>query len=108
MLRTTNNIVPSSFLQILRQVCSFLFLLLVTYIPQKINPQFAETDRSDNPMNALRGLGYAHAIYTQKSRLTRLPSYLSVHMVRFAWKADIGRKAKILVRICLSLVSKLP
>ena len=59
MSRTTDSIVPSSFLQILRQVCSFSFLLLIAYTPQKVNPQFAETDRSDNPMNALRGLGYA-------------------------------------------------
>jgi len=28
-----------------------------------------------------------------------LPSYLSVHMVRFAWKADIGKKAKIVRRV---------
>ena len=36
------------------------------------------------------------AIYSQKSRLTRLPGYLTVHMVRFAWRADIGKKAKIM------------
>ncbi|KAH6912061.1 ubiquitin carboxyl-terminal hydrolase 6 [Coprinopsis sp. MPI-PUGE-AT-0042] len=39
------------------------------------------------------------AIYTQKSRLSRLPTYLSVHMVRFAWRADIGKKAKIMRRV---------
>lgn len=38
-----------------------------------------------------------NASYTQKSRLTRLPGYLTVHMVRFAWKADIEKKAKIVV-----------
>ena len=38
-----------------------------------------------------------NALYTQKSRLTRLPGYLAVHMVRFAWKSEIGKKAKILV-----------
>ena len=38
-----------------------------------------------------------NASYTQKSRLTRFPGYLAVHMVRFAWKADIGKKAKIVV-----------
>lgn len=39
------------------------------------------------------------AIYSQKSRLTRLPGYLTVHMVRFAWRADIGKKAKIMRKV---------
>ncbi|KAI3604167.1 ubiquitin carboxyl-terminal hydrolase 6 [Moniliophthora roreri] len=39
------------------------------------------------------------AEYTQTSRLTRLPSYLTVQMVRFAWKADVQKKAKIMVSI---------
>lgn len=39
------------------------------------------------------------AVYTQTSKITRLPAYLTVHMVRFAWRADVGRKAKIMVRI---------
>jgi ubiquitin carboxyl-terminal hydrolase 14 len=43
------------------------------------------------------------AVYTQHSRLTRLPAYLTVHMVRFAWRADIQKKAKIMVRPSLSL-----
>lgn len=37
------------------------------------------------------------ALYSQKSRLSRLPTYLTIHMVRFAWRADIGKKAKIMV-----------
>ncbi|KAF8889053.1 hypothetical protein BD779DRAFT_1521718 [Infundibulicybe gibba] len=39
------------------------------------------------------------AIYTQTSRMTRLPSYLTVHMVRFAWRSDINKKAKIMRRV---------
>ncbi|KAF9054153.1 hypothetical protein BJ165DRAFT_1338096 [Panaeolus papilionaceus] len=39
------------------------------------------------------------AVYSQKSRLTRLPAYLTVHMVRFAWREDIGKKAKIMRRV---------
>ncbi|KAK1228358.1 deubiquitinating enzyme [Marasmius sp. AFHP31] len=39
------------------------------------------------------------AEYTQTSRVTRLPSYLTVHMVRFAWKADVGKKAKIMRKV---------
>ena len=38
------------------------------------------------------------AVYSQHSRLERLPAYLTVHMVRFAWKADISKKVKIMVR----------
>ncbi|KAG6377843.1 hypothetical protein JVT61DRAFT_14624 [Boletus reticuloceps] len=39
------------------------------------------------------------ASYTQTSRLSRLPHYLTVHMVRFAWRRDIGKKAKIMRRV---------
>ncbi|OCH92576.1 cysteine proteinase [Obba rivulosa] len=39
------------------------------------------------------------AVYTSKSRLSRLPSYLTVHMVRFAWRRDIGKKAKIMRKV---------
>ncbi|RDX47629.1 cysteine proteinase [Lentinus brumalis] len=39
------------------------------------------------------------AVYTSTQRLSRLPAYLTVHMVRFAWKRDIGKKAKIMRRV---------
>ncbi|KAI0830316.1 cysteine proteinase [Trametes gibbosa] len=39
------------------------------------------------------------AVYSSTSRMSRLPSYLTVHMVRFAWKRDIGKKAKIMRRV---------
>ncbi|KAG5641931.1 hypothetical protein DXG03_003957 [Asterophora parasitica] len=39
------------------------------------------------------------AIYTQKSRLTRLPGYLVVHMVRFYWRSDIQKKTKIMRKV---------
>jgi len=39
------------------------------------------------------------AVYTQHSRLARLPSYLTVHMVRFAWRRDINKKAKIMRKV---------
>ena len=39
------------------------------------------------------------AMYTQKSRLSRIPTNLTVHMVRFAWKREIGKKAKIMRRV---------
>ncbi|KAK7688677.1 hypothetical protein QCA50_008215 [Cerrena zonata] len=39
------------------------------------------------------------AIYSTRSRLSRIPSYLTVHMVRFAWRADINKKAKIMRKV---------
>lgn len=39
------------------------------------------------------------AVYTAKSRLSRIPANLTVHMVRFAWKRDIGKKAKIMRKV---------
>ncbi|KAI6037941.1 hypothetical protein EDC04DRAFT_3026642 [Pisolithus marmoratus] len=39
------------------------------------------------------------AIYSQTSRMSRLPSYLTVHIVRFAWRRDIGKKAKIMRKV---------
>ncbi|KAF8900164.1 hypothetical protein CPB84DRAFT_1779499 [Gymnopilus junonius] len=39
------------------------------------------------------------AIYSQKSRMSRLPTYLTVHMVRFYWREDIQKKAKIMRRV---------
>lgn len=42
------------------------------------------------------------AMYSQRSRLERLPAYLTVHMVRFEWRGDISKKVKVLVRgLCL-------
>ncbi|KAF9221830.1 cysteine proteinase [Gyrodon lividus] len=39
------------------------------------------------------------AVYSQTSRLSRLPSYLTVHMVRFEWRQDVGKKAKIMRKV---------
>jgi len=39
------------------------------------------------------------ASYTQHSRISRLPSNLTVHMVRFHWRRDIGKKAKIMRKV---------
>ena len=44
------------------------------------------------------------AVYSSTQRLSRLPTYLTVHMVRFAWKRDINKKAKIMV--CVILLSR--
>ncbi|KAF8335818.1 uncharacterized protein EI90DRAFT_2969410 [Cantharellus anzutake] len=39
------------------------------------------------------------AVYTQTSRLSRLPANLTVHMVRFYWRRDINKKAKIMRKV---------
>ncbi|KAK3943972.1 putative ubiquitin carboxyl-terminal hydrolase [Diplogelasinospora grovesii] len=37
--------------------------------------------------------------YTKKSQISRLPKYLTVHFVRFFWKRDAQKKAKILRKV---------
>ncbi|KAM5444543.1 deubiquitinating enzyme [Microsporum audouinii] len=39
------------------------------------------------------------AIYTKKSRISRLPKYLAVHFVRFFWKRGSQKKAKIMRKV---------
>ncbi|KAJ9101625.1 hypothetical protein QFC20_005154 [Naganishia adeliensis] len=39
------------------------------------------------------------AIYTQTSRLSRLPTNLAIHLVRLYWRADIQKKVKITRRV---------
>ncbi|EXJ79812.1 ubiquitin thiolesterase [Capronia epimyces CBS 606.96] len=39
------------------------------------------------------------AIYTKTSRVSRLPKYLTVHFVRFFWKKDVQKKAKVLRKV---------
>jgi ubiquitin carboxyl-terminal hydrolase 14 len=37
--------------------------------------------------------------YTKTSRISRLPKYLTVHFVRFFWKRDVQKKAKIMRKV---------
>ena len=39
------------------------------------------------------------AMYTKSSRVSRLPKYLTVHFVRFFWKREVGKKAKIMRKV---------
>ncbi|KAF2479401.1 putative ubiquitin C-terminal hydrolase [Neohortaea acidophila] len=39
------------------------------------------------------------ATYTRVSRISRLPKYLPVHLVRFFWRKDTKKKAKILRKV---------
>ena len=38
-------------------------------------------------------------LYTKKSRIARLPKYLTVHFVRFFWKREAQKKAKIMRKV---------
>lgn len=40
-----------------------------------------------------------NAIYTKRSRIARLPQYLTVHFVRFFWKRETQKKAKIMRKV---------
>ncbi|OJJ85219.1 ubiquitin-specific protease UBP6 [Aspergillus glaucus CBS 516.65] len=40
-----------------------------------------------------------NAIYTKRSRVARLPKYLTVHFVRFFWKRETQKKAKIMRKV---------
>ncbi|OJJ43104.1 hypothetical protein ASPZODRAFT_104005 [Penicilliopsis zonata CBS 506.65] len=40
-----------------------------------------------------------NAIYTKQSRIARLPKYLTVHFVRFFWKRETQKKAKIMRKV---------
>lgn len=37
--------------------------------------------------------------YTKKSQISRLPKYLTVHFVRFFWKREVQKKAKIMRKV---------
>ncbi|KAJ4417181.1 deubiquitinating enzyme [Gnomoniopsis sp. IMI 355080] len=43
------------------------------------------------------------ATYTKTSKISRLPQYLTVHFVRFFWKRDTQKKAKILRKVTFPL-----
>jgi ubiquitin carboxyl-terminal hydrolase 14 len=40
-----------------------------------------------------------NAVYTKKSQISRLPKYLTVHFVRFFWKREAQKKAKIMRKV---------
>ncbi|EKD12307.1 uncharacterized protein L3040_000224 [Drepanopeziza brunnea f. sp. 'multigermtubi'] len=40
-----------------------------------------------------------NAVYTKKSKIARLPKYLTVHFVRFFWKREAQKKAKIMRKV---------
>lgn len=42
-------------------------------------------------------------VYTKKSRIARLPKHLTVHFVRFFWKREAQKKAKIMRKVTFPL-----
>lgn len=40
-----------------------------------------------------------NAVYTKRSKIARLPKYLTVHFVRFFWKREAQKKAKIMRKV---------
>lgn len=40
-----------------------------------------------------------NAVYNKTSRISRLPKYLPIHLMRFLWRRDTGKKAKILRKV---------
>ncbi|KDQ55955.1 hypothetical protein JAAARDRAFT_36745 [Jaapia argillacea MUCL 33604] len=67
---------------------NFMLRGILDSLDQKVEKQSASLGRQ--------------AIYNQHSRLSRLPAYLTVHMVRFAWRRDIAKKAKIMRKVKFS------
>ncbi|KAK4222352.1 hypothetical protein QBC38DRAFT_427460 [Podospora fimiseda] len=41
----------------------------------------------------------SNTTYTKTSKISRLPKYLTVHFVRFFWKRDVQKKAKIMRKV---------
>ncbi|KAK0612330.1 ubiquitin carboxyl-terminal hydrolase-like protein [Bombardia bombarda] len=42
---------------------------------------------------------HRNTAYTKKSKISRLPKYLTVHFVRFFWKREVQKKAKIMRKV---------
>ncbi|GAA5840585.1 hypothetical protein JCM11251_007620 [Rhodosporidiobolus azoricus] len=57
----------------------------------------AESMEQDVEKNSL-SLG-RQAVYKETTRISRLPSYLTVNLVRFYWRREIGKKTKIMRKV---------
>lgn len=40
-----------------------------------------------------------NAVYKETSRISRLPKYMPIHLLRFFWRKDTGKKAKIMRKV---------
>lgn len=76
------------------------FLKLNCHIDQSINhlSEGLKAGLTEQIEKRSEALG-ADAIYTKTSRISRLPKYLTVHFVRFFWRKDVQKKAKIMRKV---------
>lgn len=74
------------------------FTMLTCNIAGEVQTLEAGLDQAFNETITARSekLGRDDASFKSTSRISALPEYLVVHMVRFSWRNDIQKKAKIL------------
>ena len=65
--------------------------------PRRILTAWPRSEASlEEPIDKTSSLLSRECRYTKKSRIARLPPYLTVQFVRFAWRKDTAKRAKIL------------
>ncbi|KAK5093165.1 deubiquitinating enzyme [Exophiala xenobiotica] len=76
------------------------FLKLNCHIDQSINhlSEGLKAGLTEQIEKRSEALG-ADAMYTKTSKISRLPKYLTVHFVRFFWRKDVQKKAKIMRKV---------
>ncbi|CCW71638.1 unnamed protein product [Phytomonas sp. Hart1] len=73
------------------------FTMLTCNISGEVQMLEAGLEQAFNEkLNAANERLQREASYSKTSRISRLPEYVVVHMVRFSWKSDVQKKAKIL------------
>lgn len=82
------------------------FTMLTCNITGEVQTLEAGLEKAFNESFAARSdrLGRDDASFKGTSRISALPEYLVVHMVRFSWRTDIQKKAKILKPITFPVV----
>ncbi|KAK0318361.1 deubiquitinating enzyme [Friedmanniomyces endolithicus] len=65
----------------------------VNHLPEGIRIALNEKLEKNNPT-----LG-REATYTRSSRISRLPKHLPIHLIRFFWRKDTQKKAKIMKKV---------
>ncbi|KAK5941959.1 deubiquitinating enzyme [Knufia obscura] len=76
------------------------FLKLNCHIDQSINhlSEGLKAGLTEQIEKRSETLG-SDALYTKTSKISRLPKYLTVHFVRFFWRKDVQKKAKIMRKV---------
>ncbi|ORC84736.1 putative ubiquitin hydrolase, putative,cysteine peptidase, Clan CA, family C19 [Trypanosoma theileri] len=81
------------------------FLMLSCNINTEVQTLEAGLEAALNETVTLPSEGdSASTVYTRMSRISSLPEYLFVHLVRFSWRADTRVKAKILKPVTFPIV----